>query len=175
MTVLFIILGILMIIGGGVCLATPIATTFGVMYFYMILMFTIGVILLIKCIAAKRFGIDFVFAIISLIAGGFIVFSPYASFVTELILLYIMASWLVIHGIVGIINAFTVRKEIGGGLFALSLIMAILVLGAGIYSFIHPVAFAFSLGILACCYFIVEGIDLIVTGCLLKSIEKSAE
>ena len=173
MSVLMIILGILMVIGGIACLVTPIATTFGVMYFYMILMFVIGVVLLIKSIAYKRFGIDFFFGILSLIAGAFIVFSPSTAFVTEAILLYIMASWLVIRGIVGIVNAFSARKAIGGGLFALALIVSILVIISGIYSFIHPLVFAGFLGILASCYFIVEGIDLIVAGCIGRDIEKS--
>ena len=55
MSVLTIILGILMIIGGIVCLCTPVATTFGLMYFYMILFFVSGIILLIRSIAPRRF------------------------------------------------------------------------------------------------------------------------
>ena len=172
MSVLIIILGIFMIIGGATLLFTPIATTFGIMYFYMILLFVTGIIFLIRCIVYKRFGIDLFFAIISIIAGGFMVFSPQLSFVTEAIILYIMAGWLVLRGIIGVINAFKARPAIGGGLFALSLIVSILVIGSGIYSFIHPLIFAGFLGILACCYFIVEGVDLIFFGCIGKEVEK---
>lgn len=172
MSVLTIILGILMVIGGTVLLFTPIVTTFGIMYFYMILLFITGVVFLIKCIVNKRFGIDLFFAIISIIAGGFMVFSPQLSFVTETLILYVMAGWLVLRGIIGIINAFKARPAIGGGVFALSLIGSILVMGSGIYSFIHPLVFAGFLGILACCYFIVEGIDMIFLGCIGKEVEK---
>ena len=132
MSVLFIILGILMIIGGAICLLTPIATTFGLMYFFMILLFVTGIVFLIKCIVNKRYGIDLFFAIISIIAGAFMVFSPQLSFVTETFILYITAGWLIVRGIVGIINAFHARKVIGGGMFALSLIVSILVIGSGI-------------------------------------------
>lgn len=172
MSVLLIILGILMAIAGVVCLVTPIAATFGVMYFYMILMFLTGAMLIIKSIAYRRFGFVFFFGILSLLAGGFVVFSPSASFVTEVILLYIMAGWLVARGITGIVDAFSTRKVIGGGMFALALIISILVVCAGIYSFIHPMVFAGFLGILASCYFIVEGIDMIVVGCMGRGIER---
>ena len=172
MSILTIILGIVMIIGGAVCLSTPIATTLGIMYFYMILTFVTGVVFLAKCIVYKRFGLDLFFAIISLIAGGFMVFSPQVGFATETIILYIMASWLIIRGVVGIVNAFAAKPYIGGGMFALCLISSILVIGSGIYSFIHPLVFAGFLGILACCYFIVEGVDLIFFGCIGKQLEK---
>ena len=172
MSVLTIILGILMIIGGAVLMATPLVTTFGLMYFYMILMFVTGIIFLIKCIAYKRYGIDLFFAIITIIAGCFMLFTPNLSFATEVLILYITAGWLVVRGIVGVINAFSARKVIGGGMFALSLIASILVIISGVYSFIHPLVFAGFLGILACCYFIVEGIDLIFLGCIGKELEK---
>ena len=172
MSVLTIILGILMVIGGVVCLVTPIATTFGIMYFFMTLLFVTGVVFLIECIVYKRFGIDLFFAIVSILVGGFMVFSPQFSFATETFILYIMAGWLILRGIIGIINAFKARKVVGGGIFVLSLIFAILVLGSGIYSFIHPLVFAGFLGILACCYFIVEGFDMIFFGCIGKEIEK---
>ena len=171
MSVLTIILGILMILAGEICLATPVATTFGLMYFYMILMFVTGIIFLVKCFVYKRYGIDLFFAIITILAGGFMLFTPNLSFATTTVLLYITAGWLIFRGIVGVINAFSARKLIGGGLFALSLIVSILVILAGIYSFIHPLVFAGFLGILACCYFIVEGVDMIFLGCIGKQIE----
>lgn len=175
MSVLTIILGIFMIIGGAACLVTPIATTFGLMYFFMVLLFVTGIVFLIKCIAYKRYGIDLFFAIISLLAGGFMVFSPQFGFVTEVMILYITAGWLVLRGIIGIINAFAVKPIVGTGIFILSLIVSILVIISGIYSFIHPLVFAGFLGILACCYFIVEGMDMIFLGCIGKEIEKESK
>ena len=172
MSVLLIIFGILLVIAGVACLVTPIATTFGLMYFFMILLFVAGIMLIIKSIVYKRFGVGFVFGILSVIAGAFIVFSPNLAFATETVLLYIMAGWLVARGIIGIVDAFSTRRLIGGGMFALALIVSILVIFAGIYSFVHPLFFAGFLGILACCYFIVEGIDMIVAGCLGRGIER---
>ena len=170
MIALMIIFGVLMVIGGIVCLTTPVAATLGIMYFFMILLFVSGVVYLIQSIAYRR-TMDLIIAILALLAGGFILFSPNMSFVTEVILLYIVACWLVVRGIVGMINAFRSKKAIGGGLFALALIVSLLTIVAGIYSFVHPMLFAGFLGILASCYFIVEGIDLIVAGCIGKDLK----
>lgn len=165
MSVFMIIMGIIMVICGIACVATPILTTFSLMHFFMILLFVTGVTLLIESIM-RRNVLDLILAILALIAGGFIVFSPSMSFVTETILLYIMAGWFLIRGIFGLVNVIRMRKEIGGGMFVLGLIVSILVIIAGVYSFIHPVLFAGALGMMASCYFIVEGIDLIVAGCI---------
>ena len=165
MSVLTIILGILMIIGGIVCLCTPVATTFGLMYFYMILFFVSGIILLIRSIATRRFGLEFFFAIISIILGGFMVFSPYVSFITETILIYISAVWLIVWGIVSLVDVIRTRRLVGGGLFALGLIMSILMILMGIYSFIHPVFFAEFFGVLASISFIFVGMDILLLGC----------
>lgn len=166
MSVLFIVLGVLMTIGGIICLCTPAVTTFGVLNLYLILLFVSGIMMLVRSIVAKHFGVDFVFAIITLILGGFIIFSPQLSFVTEVVLLYTIACWLVVRGIMGIVAAVSARKAVSGGMFALSLIASILVILAGLYSFVHPLMFAGFLGILVSCFFIVEGIDLIASGCV---------
>lgn len=165
MSVFMVIMGIIMVIGGIVCVASPIATTFSLMYFFMILLFVTGITILIDSIRFRNVP-GIILSILSLIAGGFIVFSPGMSFVTETILLYIMAVWFIIRGIFGLVNVIRMREFIGGGLFVLGLIVSILVIIAGIYSFAHPVLFAGALGFLASGYFIVEGIDLIIAGCI---------
>ena len=164
-----------MVIAGIACLVTPIATTFGVMYFFMVLLFVTGLMLIIKCIAYRRLGLDFVFGILTLIIGGFIVFSPNLAFATEELLLYIVAGWLVVRGIIGIVDACRAKRFIGGGTFALALIVSIVVIIAGIYSFVNPMALALSLGILASCYFIIEGIDMIMLGCIGKNVEDAVK
>lgn len=164
MTVLSVVFGILLAACGVACMVTPIATTFSLMYFFIVLLFVIGIVMLIRCIAYRVFGIEFMFSIITIIIGILVLFSPNASFVTdfELFLLYIMAAWLIIRGVVGIITAAQARALTGSGMFALAIIISIITLIVGIYSFIHPIVFSGFLGILAGVYFIVEGIDLIV-------------
>ena len=174
MTALLIILGVIMIIGGAVCLLTPVATTFGVMYLFIILLFVAGIMFLVRGIA-YRSAWDIIVAILALLAGAFIAFSPNMAFVTETIILYIVACWLIIRGIFGVVEAFSARRIIGGGMFALSLIVSLLVIIVGIYSFIHPMFFAGFLGILVSCFFIIEGIDLIVAACVGKDIKNMSK
>lgn len=161
MTALSIILGVLMIIAGAVCLFTPISTTFALMYFFIILLFVTGIFTFIRCIVVKSFSVDFVFSILTIILGIVILVSPYATFVTELVMVYMMAAWLVIDGIVGIVVAARYKRLTGGGTFAISLILSILTILVGIYSFIHPVFFSGFLGILASIFFIITGAELI--------------
>lgn len=162
MTALSIILGILLAVCGVLCLCTPVGTAFGLMYFFIVLLFVFGIMSLVRNIANRTFGIDFVFSIITIVLGCFIVFSPNASFFTELAMIYTMAAWLIVRGIVGIVIAAKAKKFTGGGVFAAALIVSIFVIIAGIYSFFHPVYFSAFIGILAGVYFIVEGIDMIV-------------
>ena len=44
MSVFMVIIGILMVIGGIACVATPVATTFSLMYFFMILLFVTSLV-----------------------------------------------------------------------------------------------------------------------------------
>lgn len=165
MSVLTIILGILMIIGGIVCLCTPVATTFGLLYFYMILFFVSGIILLIRSIATRRFGLEFFLAIISIILGGFMVFDSYATIVADTTLILISAIWMVVWGIVSLVDVIRTRRLVGGGLFALGLIMSILMILFGIYSCVHPLFMMEFFGVLASISFIFVGLDVLLLGC----------
>lgn len=162
MTVLSVIFGILLAICGVICMVTPVATTFSLMYIYLVLLLSIGIIMLIKCIGYKMYGIEFIFSILSIIAGIFVFFSPNATFITEMILLYIMAGWLIFRGVVGLVTAAQAKSLTGNAVFTLAIIISVITILVGIYSFIHPLVFSGFLGVLAGVYFIVEGMDLIV-------------
>ena len=69
MTVLFIILGVLLVAGGFSCIFTPLLTFMNTGYFVVILMFVFGIIGIIQAIVEKRFGVNFVFDILSVILG----------------------------------------------------------------------------------------------------------
>ena len=176
MTALMIIFGVLMILGGIACFATPVATTLGLLYVCMIFLFCSGIIFLIMSIAYRRL-LDFIIAILALLAGGFIIFNNYAALVVETIILFIAAAWLIIRGIIGMVNAIRAKsqKAIGGGFFALALIVSIIVIIAGICFFVNPGFFAAYLGIMAGIFFVVEGIDLIVAGCIGSDLKKMSQ
>ena len=69
MTVLFIILGVLLVVGGFSCIFTPLLTFMNTGYYVVILMFVFGIIGIIKAIVEKRFGVNFVFDILSVLLG----------------------------------------------------------------------------------------------------------
>ena len=66
-----IIMGVIMVICGIVCVATPILTTFSLMHFFMILLFVTGITFLIESIRDRSVP-NLILAILSLILGGFI-------------------------------------------------------------------------------------------------------
>ena len=173
MAVLTVILGVLVFLGGVACLWVPEATGFLFesiyVYIFLVLFFVSGIVLLIRCIAAKRFGIDFFFAILTLLVGGFVLSllfgTPYASLITVQIMLWITAIWLIVWGIVSFVNVIRTRKLVGGGMFAFGLIVSILLILFGCYSCFHLQVIAGLLGVLISIAIMFAGIDLIMLGC----------
>ena len=66
---LIVIIGTLMIIGGISLAATPLMTFVTAGYFIIILFFVAGIIGIIRAFHEKRYGKEFIFAILSLILG----------------------------------------------------------------------------------------------------------
>ena len=164
MTVLFIILGILLVIGGFSCIFTPLLTFMNIGYFVVILITAFGIAGIIKAIAEKRFGINFVFGILSVLLGIIMLVSPQSLLFAESVLLILTAVWFVLMGGVSIFNALSLRKVIGSKIWILQLIFGILAVLIGCYSFFHPMLMAVSLGILIGIYFIETGFTLMFSG-----------
>ena len=168
MTVLFIILGILLVVGGFSCIFTPLLTFMSTGYFVVILMFVFSVFGIIKAIAEKRFGVNFVFSILSVLLGIVMLAFPGSLLLAEGVMLIMTAIWFVMMGIVTIINSVSVKKATGSGIWFLLLIFGILDILIGCYSFFQPVAMAISLGVLIGIYFIETGFTLMFSGLVYK-------
>ena len=69
MTALIIIFGVLLIMAGIALIATPLMTFMSAGYFIIILFFLWGIFGLVRGIRDKRYGVEFFFAILSLILG----------------------------------------------------------------------------------------------------------
>jgi len=164
MTVLLIIIGILMIIFGISCMFTPLITFMAAGYFIVILIAVYGVMGLITSISRKRFGTTFAFSIVSLIFAIVILFFPNMMVLSDGILIYLVAAWFVIQGIVSIYTSVAITRRLGSGVWVLQLIIGILGVILGCYSFFHPAILAVSIGILIGFYFIETGITTIVLG-----------
>lgn len=168
MTVLFIILGILMVMGGFSCIFTPLLTFMQTGYFVVILILAFGIIGIIRAIVEKRFGVNFVFSILSVILGIVMLAFPGSLLLAEGVMLIMTAIWFVLMGIVTIINAVTVTKKTGSKIWILQLIFGILALLVGIYSFFQPMLMALSLGTLVGIFFIETGFTLMFSGVIVR-------
>ena len=164
MTVLCIILGVLLIAGGFSCIFTPLLTFMDAGYFVVILMCVFGVAGIIRSIGRKRFGVTFVFSIISVLLGIIMLLFPESLLLAQGMMLILTAVWLVLMGLVAIINAVTVTRATGSKIWILQLILGILGILLGCYCFFHPMLTAVTLGILIGAFFIETGFTLIFSG-----------
>lgn len=149
-----------MIIGGLGCMFTPLATFMNTEYFIVILVTVFGVIGLIKGIAEKRFGAGFIFSILSILFGIAVLCFPKLMLFTDGVLVYMVAAWFVLLGFVNIFTSVAVTRTVGSKMWILQLILGILCILLGCYSFFHPIVIAVSLGYLIGFYFVVTGFAL---------------
>ena len=157
MTVLFIILGILLIAAGFSCIFTPLLTFMSASYFIVILVMVYGILGIISAIRYRKFGVSFVFSILSVLLGVAMLVLPSSLLVAQNVWLIMTAVWFVLMGIVTIVNSVTVTKATGSKLWILQLIFGILAVLIGCYSFFHPAVLAVSVGILIGAFFIETG------------------
>ena len=140
MLVLSIIVGILLISGRFFCIFAPINTFMSMEYWrVVILLMVFGLFGIIKGIAAKRFGVSFVFSILSFIFGIAVLFRPALLLFTDGILFYLLAAWIVLMGFVAIYSAVTVTRATGSKMWILQLMFGIIGILLGCYTFFHPV------------------------------------
>lgn len=163
MTVLFIILGIMMIMCGFSCMFTPLLTFMQTGYFVVILMAAFGIVGIIRAIVDKKFGVNFAFSILSVILGGVMMAFPESLLFAQGVMLIIEAIWFIALGIVNIRAAIIVKKS-GSKVWIAELILGILAILVGAYSCFHPMIMALSIGVLIGIFFIETGFTLIFSG-----------
>ena len=161
MNILIMILGILMVLCGGSCLFTPLRTFLASGYALMVLLLVYGVAGIVKAIASKEYGVNFAFSIISVIAGLVMVFLPGLPLMADGMLIYIMAVWFILQGIMSIVLSVKLKGADGGKKWIWGLVLGILGIILGLYSLFHPILLALTTGILIGVYFIVSGINMI--------------
>lgn len=164
MTVLFIIFGVLLIMSGISFLVSPLLTFLSYGYFIIILVLVYGILGIINAIRFKRFGLNFVFSILSVIFGIAAMFYPDLSMVTDTILVYAAAIWFMLMGIVQIVTSIKITKKLGTGVWVFQLILGILSIIIGIVACFQPIIMAGSIGIFIAIYFIDTGITMISAG-----------
>lgn len=164
MTVLFVILGILLIGCGFSLMFTPLLTFIDAGYVIVVLMAIFGIVNIIRSIIRKDFGINFIFAILSTILGIVMLIFPLGIVAVEGLYLIIAAVWIIVTGIVSIASAITLKKEKAGGIWILQLIIGILGIILGFCAIFNPLILAIASGILIGFFFIDIGFTMIFSG-----------
>lgn len=165
MKVFTIILGIIMAICGISCVCTPVLTFMETGYFLVILLLVYGIAAVVKAIMDKKYGLPFLFGLLSIILAIVIMVVPGLKLLTEGMLVYIMAVWFLLQGVVGIFISLKQKKAADNKGWIWNLILGIIGVLVGIYSLVHPLLMAFTVGILVGVYFMESGISMIVMAC----------
>lgn len=161
MKIFTIILGVIMAICGVSCMCTPVMTFLEAGYFLVILLLVYGIAAIVRSIMQKEYGLPFFFGILSVILGIVIMVVPGLKLMTDGMLIYLMAAWFLVQGVVNILVSLKQKKVVEGKGWIWTLILGILGVLLGIYSLAHPMLLAFTFGILVGLYFIESGVSLI--------------
>lgn len=172
MKIFTIILGIIMTICGISCVCTPVLTFMEAGYFLVILLCVYGIAAILRAIMDKEYGMPFLFGIISLILAIVIMVVPGLKLMTDGMLVYIMAVWFLLQGAVNIFISFKQKKIPDNKGWIWTLIFGIIGVLVGIYSLMHPLLMAFTVGILVGVYFMESGINMIVMACSIQKDEQ---
>lgn len=161
MQIFMMILGGILILCGLSCMVTPLITVMELGYFLILLLLVYGIARIVRAVASKEYGLDFVFGILSVILGIIILAVPGLKAMTTGMLMYIMAGWFVVQGIVSIFRAVKMKKDGGNSMWIWGICSGVLCILMGLYSAVHPVVLALTMGLMVGLYFIVSGINMI--------------
>ena len=120
MSVLSVILGVLLVLGGFSCMFTPLATFLSTGFYIAILLLVYGIFGVVRFFQKQAGGLELVVSILALLAGLVAMFRPGETLVFDRFVLYLIAAWLLVQGIVTVImsvNSRGVSKGWGWGLF----------------------------------------------------------
>ncbi len=171
MKAITIIIGILFLLAGIFLFATPGLTFLSIAWILSILLLVAGISIIIDYIVLRKTnlvsGFDLAFGIVMTLFGILLLVNQPLRFIADTFAIYLLGAWMLIGGIIRIVQAIRARKLPGSGwgwLLTFGIIMVLL----GIYSFIHPLVPALALGWLVAFYIVITGIDMIAFGVSLR-------
>lgn len=175
MGILMMILGVLLIVLGICCAVTPLTTLVAAGYFIAAVLIVSGVSGIIAGLKYKLYGSNLIVSILALVLGVIALVKPGGIQTIDTILIYLFAAWLVLRGISSISLSLQLKKLELGNDWILGLIIGILGIALGIYSFVHPSVPAITIGLLIAFYFIETGIDTIAMGRVVKEVTDTVD
>ena len=171
MIVVSFILGILMIFTGISLMCTPVITFLSAGYFLGIIMLVYGIAGIVKAFQKKNHIFDTIISVLAVIVGIMALLRPGTTLMLDGMILYFAAFWFVFRGILAFVLA--IQTKATNKWWILGIIIGILSTVIGIYSFVHPAVMALTIGILIGIYCVEAGIDLMVSGMMMKQIKDS--
>ena len=173
MKILTVIFGAILVICGVVCMFSPAETFMATGYWLAILLLVYGIIGIINVIRKFSSPITLFASIPAVIIGAIALFRPGSAQQFDALILYLVAAWFVVRGIVDFVVAIRTRFFTGGWVWRL--IFGILEVIVGAYSFAHPQVAAIAIGVLVGIYMIEVGISMIVIAATARNIENVAD
>ena len=175
--VLLIILGILTVIGGMWCAATPGLTYLSMVWVIGFMMFFHAIEEMVTYGKRKEMGLangwNLAGAILAFLCGLMIIISAKVELLTGVTLLYVLFFWLIFAGITSIFAAFSLKKYQNSGdavidsvtgKWWVGIIFGILMIIAAAMGFAHPLLAAISIGLIVGFEIIVTGVNMIICG-----------
>ena len=161
-----VVLGILMCIGGYYCMATPALTFASIAIVFGITLIERAIANFVLWYKLRKTKLDrgllLVNAILSLLCGIGLLTNSFTQLFVDTMILTIISIVMTASGIIEIVDAIKVDRNIEGAHWVLSLIGGILVLIGGIFSLTNPLVLSITLGLVIAIDIFAFGIGLIV-------------
>ena len=173
MIAISIICGILLIVAGITCIATPMATYMSTGYFFTLMLLVYGIVGIIRFFQKKARFLELVVSILAIVVGVMALKDPGQIMEFDKFGLILIGIWLLVQGIFTLVISFQSRYlNRGWGWGVLSGILGII---AGIISFVYPNITAVTVGILIGIHFVEIGFNMIVVSIFLGKVKDSLE
>lgn len=170
MTAMMIILGVFLMIGGVSCMFTPVATLFSAGYFIGICMLVFGLFGIIRCVKEHGHPLEWILNILALVVGIISFVKPGSTLIFDSMMVFTLAAFFLVNGLVLIVRA--IQTKAFNNKWVLELIIGILSLALGIYSFVHPEVAAVTTGVLIGLSFFESGISMIILAIAANKMEQ---
>lgn len=181
MFVFLLVFGILMVIGGIGCIATPIDTFSTLGWIVGVSILLVGISGIFRYAAAhdNRSIWDLLGGICETLFGGLLIFNNFAQLITSFALAYIAVFCVLVYGIAKIITAVNLKKinkklpdKNRSAAWLSVMISGIFISLIGIICAFQPMIGAISIGLLIGIYVIISGVETIAAALTIRQISK---
>lgn len=172
MSLLLSVTGILLILLGVCCAVTPLAAFAASGYFIAFALISGGIAGIITSVYFKTFGWNLIISILAAALGVLAVTRPGGIEAIDNMLACLLGLWFILRGCISVYLSLKVKKLSVSLAWLPALIVGVLGIFLGVYSLIHPVVPAVTIGLLIAMYYIEQGLDIITMGRIARAFGK---